>query len=103
MPFFERCRALRATENNAQEENVVNTFVAHIQKAFLTVKLVIRLKKLTYHKTVAQDIKGIVYYIDDENNVYHPQDVMNNSVNPKIIAKYQIINGKYVIPDLFKK
>ena len=40
-------------------------------------------------KTVwAQDIKGIIYYIDDSNNVYHPQDVINNVVNPKIIAKY---------------
>ena len=55
-------------------------------------------------KTVwAQDIKGIVYYIDDTNNVYHPQDVLNNTVNPNIIAKYIIKDGEYCIPSLSKK
>ena len=55
-------------------------------------------------KTVwAQDIKGIIYYIDDTNNVYHPQDVLNNTVNPKIIAKYILEDGEYSIPSLSKK
>ena len=55
-------------------------------------------------KTVwAQDIKGIIYYIDDEENVYHPQDVLNNTENPKIIAKYILEDGEYSIPSLSKK
>jgi len=36
----------------------------------------------------AQDIKGIIYYLDNEGNVYDPSDVINNRKNPKIIAKY---------------
>ena len=36
----------------------------------------------------AQEIKGIVYWIDDENNVYDNQDIFQNKDNPKIIAKY---------------
>ena len=106
VPFFERCRALRAngeqcTRRKKCGEHFCGTHIKGIPHGEISNKV----EKVTHtHKTVwAQDIKGIIYYIDDESNVYHPQDVMNNSVNPKIIAKYQIINGKYVIPDLFKK
>ncbi len=51
----------------------------------------------------AQDIKGIIYYIDDQSNVYDPNDIMNNTVDPKIIAKYVVNDGNYSIPSLFKK
>ena len=38
----------------------------------------------------AQDIKGIMYYIDDNKNVYNTEDVMKNTPNPRIIANYNI-------------
>lgn len=48
----------------------------------------------------AQDIQGIVYYIDKTNNVYDTADIIKNQVNPKIIAKY-VKNGEvYSIPEL---
>jgi hypothetical protein len=34
-----------------------------------------------------QNIKGIEYFIDAKNNVYKHEDVIENSVNPQIIAK----------------
>ena len=37
----------------------------------------------------AQDIKGIIYYIDDNSNVYETSAILQGSDNPKIIAKYQ--------------
>ena len=43
---------------------------------------------------------GIVYYLDQHGNVYDTEDVMNNVVNPKIIAKYILQNDKYTIPSL---
>ena len=47
----------------------------------------------------AQDIQGIVYYIDKANNVYQAEDIVINKMNPKIIAKY-IKNGEqYSIPE----
>ena len=51
--------------------------------------------------------KGIVYWIDDDNNVYDNQDIFQNKDNPKIIAKYtktKNIDGSltYNIPSLFK-
>lgn len=47
----------------------------------------------------AQDIQGIVYYIDKNNNVYQAEDITVNKVNPKIIAKYVKIGDTYTIPE----
>jgi GTPase Era involved in 16S rRNA processing len=35
-----------------------------------------------------EDIQGIIYYVDKNGNVYHPQDIVNNILNPRIISKY---------------
>ena len=48
----------------------------------------------------AQDIQGIVYYIDKFNNVYDTTDIIKNQMNPKIIAKYVVTNEIYSIPEL---
>ena len=47
----------------------------------------------------AQDIKGIVYYLDKYNNVYKTEDILSGKENPEIIAKCIIQNGVYTIPD----
>jgi hypothetical protein len=48
----------------------------------------------------AQEICGIVYYIDTHNNVYNTEDIMSEKQNPQIIAKYKMHNDKYTIPEL---
>ena len=48
----------------------------------------------------AQEIMGIVYYIDNYMNVYKTEDVLSEKENPEIIAKYDVINGNYRIPQL---
>ena len=47
----------------------------------------------------AQDIQGIIYYIDKNNNVYQAEDIISNRVNPKIIAKYLKEGETYSIPE----
>lgn len=47
----------------------------------------------------AQDIQGIIYYIDASNNVYQAEDIMYGKVNPKVIAKYIKIADIYTIPE----
>ena len=47
----------------------------------------------------AQDIQGIIYYIDKNNNVYQAEDIVSNKVNPKIIAKYVKNGENYSIPE----
>ena len=42
-----------------------------------------------------QEINGISYYIDKNNNVYTTEDILCNSQNPKIYAKYEVENGIY--------
>jgi len=45
------------------------------------------------------EIQGIIYYIDNNNNVYQAEDIIINKVDPKIIAKY-VKNGEhYSIPE----
>lgn len=46
----------------------------------------------------AQEIMGIVYYIDNYKNVYKTEDVLSEKENPEIIAKYEVNNGNYTIP-----
>ena len=49
---------------------------------------------------VAQEIKGIIYYLDSTHNVYRTEDVLQNKVNPSIIATYvKLPDGSYSIPE----
>lgn len=46
------------------------------------------------------DIKGILYYVDNFNNVYQTEDIVKNKVNPSIIAKYiKTETNEYSIPE----
>ena len=106
VPYFERCCALRAngercTRRKKNSDKFCGTHIKGIPHGEIN-----QIEKTPTHtkKTVwAQDIKGIIYYIDDSENVYYPQDVLNNIENPKIIAKYIINDGEYSIPSLSKK
>jgi hypothetical protein len=46
-----------------------------------------------------QEIQGIAYYIDKGGNVYQAEDIVSNTMNPKIIAKYVKNGEKYSIPE----
>ena len=50
---------------------------------------------------VAQEIRGIVYYIDRFGNVYNTEDVLQSKEDPQVIAKYvKDEQGYYSIPQL---
>jgi len=49
-----------------------------------------------------EEIMGIKYFIDNEENVYDHGDVLNDNLNPRVIAKYVCENGKYKIPEYEK-
>ena len=50
-------------------------------------------------EVVAQEIGGIVYYIDKYSNVYNTEEILQGSENPQIIAKYVKNGTKYSIPE----
>lgn len=104
VPFFERCCALRAnkeqcTRRRKNGERFCGTHIKGVPHGEINQTS----EKPSHTKKVvrAQDIKGIIYYIDDDGNVYEPHDVMNNIIDPKIIAKYVEKDGEYSIPSLF--
>jgi hypothetical protein len=51
-------------------------------------------------EVVAEEIKGIVYYIDKYNNVYKTEDILAERENPQIIAKCVKTDRGYTIPEL---
>tara|TARA_Y100000389_G_scaffold167922_1_gene173334 strand:+ start:474 stop:1028 length:555 start_codon:yes stop_codon:yes gene_type:complete len=119
VPFHERCCALRAngqqcTRRKKNSEKFCGTHIKGIPHGEITNDNQ-STKKIVKREIWAQDIGGIIYYIDNETNVYDHNDIINNSMNPKVIAKYEkttttTINkdkvyeqDMYSIPSLFKK
>ena len=54
-------------------------------------------EKLTKMQVWHQEINGILYYIDNYNNIYKSEDIISNKVNPNVIAKYKVVDGIYSI------
>ena len=46
----------------------------------------------------AQDIKGIIYYLDNDHNVYNTEHIVANKKDPEVIAKYEKHGDIYTIP-----
>ena len=119
VPFHERCCALRAnaqqcTRRKKISEKFCGTHIKGIPHGEITNDN--KSAKIIKKREIwAQDIGGIIYYIDCENNVYDHHDIINNTMNPKVIAKYEKITKTtidqdkvteqiiYSIPSLFKK
>jgi hypothetical protein len=50
---------------------------------------------------IAKEMEGIVYYVDDFQNVYRTEDILNEKENPRVVAKYeQLVGGRYVIKEV---
>lgn len=47
----------------------------------------------------AEEICGIVYYVDKFKNVYKTDDVLQAKLNPVIIAKWEKNGDRYTIPE----
>ena len=48
-----------------------------------------------------QEINGINYYIDNNNNIYKSEDIIHNSKNPQVYAKYEKDNDVYRFVDSY--
>lgn len=46
----------------------------------------------------AQEIKGIIYYLDNDGNVYNTEEIVLNKKNPSVIAKYTREGELFSIP-----
>ena len=106
VPVYERCCAKRAsgeqcTRRKKDECQYCGTHSKGTPHGIMSdQEPVTTTKKVDVN---AIDIKGIVYYLDDNGNVYDTEDVIANVKNPRIIAKYEKNGDEYSIPDLFGK
>ena len=103
VPFCERCCALRAnneqcTRRKKPGERFCGTHIkgtphGEIKAGEQVVDTTMKIE------VWAQDIKGIIYFIDKSGNVYDPQHIHQNLKNPNIIAKWEKDSqGNYTIP-----
>ena len=104
VPYFDRCCAKRAsgeqcTRRKREEDEYCGTHMKGTPHGVVSENE--EPKKMTQKIDVwAQDIMGIIYYIDDQCNVYQPEDIIVNKVNPRVIAKYVKTGDRYSIPEL---
>jgi hypothetical protein len=49
----------------------------------------------------AKEMEGIVYYVDEFQNVFRTEDILNEKENPQVVAKYEQLNsGRFVLHDV---
>ena len=106
VPLYDKCCALRANKEQCsrRKKDGFDFCGTHV-KGTPHGKISNEPPKKTHKKVQVwiEEIHGISYYIDSNNNVYDHNDIVKNRVDPKIIAKYTKENGKYNIPSLFNK
>lgn len=104
VPIYDRCCAKRASDEQCTRRRKDGSEYCgtHMKGTPHGIMDAQEEAKVTTQKVEvwAQDIKGIVYYIDKSNNVYDTSDIIKNQVNPKIIAKYNKNGENYSIPEL---
>lgn len=103
VPFFDRCCAKRASNEQCtrRKKDGIEYCGTHMKG---TPHGIIDNQNESKPNTQkievwAQDIQGIVYYIDKAYNVYQAEDIIINKLNPKIIAKYIKNGDTYSIPE----
>ena len=45
----------------------------------------------------AENVDGIIYYLDDGGAVYKTEDVMNKKVNPQVIGRWERAGDEYAL------
>jgi hypothetical protein len=87
VPYFDRCIGKKSngeqcTRKRRPNSKLCGTHEKGVPHGVYSVSSCVVRKVNVY----AREIKGIVYYLDEEGNVYDTNDVHNNIKNPRIIA-----------------
>jgi hypothetical protein len=103
VPLFELCCAKRANESRCTRRKRDGSNYCGTHMKGLPHGLIENQEETEeeIHKVEvwAQDILGIIYYIDKNGNVYQAEDIVSNKQNPKIIAKYVKTATGFSIPE----
>ena len=103
VPIFDRCCAKRAsneqcTRRKKEESEYCGTHMKGTPHGVIDTSNEVKVNTQKV-EVWAQDIQGIIYYIDKNNNVYQAEDIVSNKLNPKVIAKYLKTGEIYSIPE----
>jgi len=104
VPFFDRCCAKRASNEQCTRRKkegceYCGTHTKGTPHGVLEQQNSENGQTVQKVEVWAQDIQGIVYYIDKNKNVYQTEDIQGNKTNPKIIAKYIQTGDVFSIPE----
>ena len=105
VPFFERCCSNRAngeqcTRRKKETEDYCGTHTKGTPHGIISSGADETKVPNKQVEVWAQDIRGIIYYLDKNANVYQPEDIISNKVNPRVIAKYVRSGDAFSIPTL---
>ena len=105
VPFFERCCANRAsgeqcTRRKKDEDSYCGTHMKGTPHGIMSSSADEVKSPNKQVEVWTQDIRGIIYYLDKNENVYQPEDIISNKINPRVIAKYVRNGDTFSIPSL---
>jgi hypothetical protein len=104
VPHYQRCLAKRANGDQCtRRKKGDNTFCGTHEKGTphgIFSNATDESVKMENIEVWVEEIKGISYYIDGNNNVYDHQDILSNNQKMSVIAKYELKDGVYTIPTL---
>jgi hypothetical protein len=100
VPYYNRCIAKKAcgeqcTRKKQNESEFCGTHDKNRPHGVINSDAGILTKKNVELEIWLQEINGIMYFIDKNNNIYKTEDIKENSKNPQIIAKYEKENDVY--------
>ena len=104
VPLYERCKAKRAngdqcTRRKRKGKELCGTHIKGAPHGIIDIS-----PEETIMQKIdvwIQEINGINYYIDGNENIYDPQDIYQNKPNPRRIHKYhKDSKGNYIVTDL---
>ena len=96
----EQCTRRRKNDGKYKNEptNLCGTHIKGTPHGTIETSTTIQ-KPNTKIEVWVKDIKGINYYIDANHNVYNPEDILENKLNPSIIATWvKLSDDVYSIP-----
>ena len=101
IPLHDRCNAIRANEKQCtrrrkNNEQFCGTHIKGTPHGVINDETKTS-SSYTKVNVWAEEISGIIYYLDTDGNVYDPQDIFQNIVNPKIISQYKKEEDTYII------
>jgi hypothetical protein len=101
VPTYNRCCAIRAIDNTQctrrrkEGSQFCGTHSKGTPNGIVTENN--NEKSVEKIEIFGQEINGIYYYIDKNNNVYSMEDIMKNSKTPRVIAKCEKVLDEYRI------